>query len=276
MKIHYSSLGVVDSLDVKYTLGNNTDTNIETDLVKAHVELDRGRRSRRTRDFLRVGDDPVVTKSKKSNEVVECDDDNGSNSGAFDKENHREHRTFTKKESVRAKKRKKPRPEGPRPAPTKKRKNKPLKAGNANIAPAELSKDYNNGTAADKTTGIPKYVITKGTDSIGPISPLVAGTGATEENENNCNSNTENRRSVSYEDDTCSKSRAASSLAAHIPDSAEECEAQQTLKSVYDGHVQEATNYINSLVGPPQESSQRQKMFSPPPVKTAAQLAEDE
>ena len=275
MKIHYSSLGVVDSLDVKYTLGNSTDTNIETDLVKPHVELDRGRRSRRSRDFLKVGDDPVAAKSKKSQKVVELACDDVSDSEALNKENHYDHFASMKKKSVPAKKRKKPRPEGPRPEPTKKRKNKPLKAARTNVVTEKGSKHDNQDAATDDSNDIPKYIITKGSESVGPISPLVAGTGATEGNESVCNTITQNHRSVSEEDDTCSKSRVASSLVA-VPVSQDvtEYETHKTLKTVYDGHVREATNYINSLVGPPQ--SQIQKTFSPPPAKTAAQRAEDE
>lgn len=265
VKIHYSSLGVVDSLDVKYTLANNTDTNLATDLVKAHVELDRGRRSRRSREFLKVGDDRVAAKTKKSKPDV--DDDEESNADACNKENH-DGLASAKIDAVPPKKRKKPRPEGPRPEPAKKHKNKPLKAGNTNTAAnKETQKSKakpNNEGAASESSGIPKYVITKGSESMGAISPLVAGT--TEGNQNICTSNTQNRRSVSDEDDTCSKSRAASSSAAAPV-------AQNALKSVYDGHVRDATNYINSLVGPPQAES---KPFSPPPAKTAAQLAEEE
>ena len=255
----------MDSLDVKYTLANNTDTNLETDLVKAHVELDRGRRSRRSREFLKVGDDPVAAKTKKSKPGV--DDGDESDADACNKENQ-DGIVSTRIDAIPAKKRKKPRPEGPRPEPAKKRKNKPLKAANANNAANKESQQSkakrNNKGSASESSGIPKYVITKGSESMGAISPLVAGT--TEGNKNICTSNTQNRRSVSDEDDTCSKSKAASYSAAAPA-------AQNALKTVYDGHVRDATNYINSLVGPPQAES---KPFSPPPAKTAAQLAEEE
>ena len=288
MKIHYSSLGVVDSLDVRYTLGNNTDTNLETDLVKAHIELDRGRRSRRSRDFLKVGDDPAASQGKKKPKATTkaiSDDDDDDDDEVYvedDKENQTDPpKTTTKvtKKAIPAKKRKKPCPEGPRPALSKKRKNKLLKATTANIAaPKNTKKDKTAGNseeAVEETSDIPKYIVTRGAESLGPISPLVAGT--TEKDNKRDSSITQNRRSISDEEETCIKSKAANSVEPAAQD-AEEYGGRKTLKNVYDGQIQEASKYVNSLVGGPQPEAmpKKPKPFSPPPVKTAEQVAEEE
>ena len=69
-RVHYlnndSSGGVVQSLDVKYTVTGGSDLHLDPDLVKPHQELSRQGRSRRSRDFFAPTTTTAV--SKKDND----------------------------------------------------------------------------------------------------------------------------------------------------------------------------------------------------------------
>lgn len=297
IKIHFSSLGIVDSLDVKYTLRNNTDTNLETDLVKAHVELDRGRRSRRSREFLKVGD--KVKKSTKTRTDVDAEDvDVVEQEEVDDKENQCQAATKATKKAAAAKKRRKPCPEGPRPAANKKRKNKAPKAAVTKPKKInQLTPETEEESCQDSNDNdIPEFIVTKSTPAVGPMSPLLACTANANEvaksdvSKKKNTSATKKSPSVSDEElEVCSKLKAASSVipvnaAAKGGQYAVGYDNRKTLKSVYDGHVQEATDYINSLVGGcgtggaqfmKNVPEKKAKSFGPPPTKTAEQIAEE-
>lgn len=261
-------MGVVDSLDVKYTLGNNTDTNLETDLVEPHIELDRGRRSRRSRDFIQVGDNGPKVKNKAAKKQVaetpKTDEDNEEEKNdeekCCDKENVVEAKrpaAAKKKPAPKEKRRKKPYPEGARPTAGKKKKQH-LKVSTAAIHSNKQDKctgrkSVDTTASADKTD-VPMYIVTRGLE--GPISPLMAGTTP---------------QNAAAAQDVSSRSVSDEEYQAIGPDTTVRTNA---LKNVYNGYVQEANTYITSLVGPPKK--QAAKTFAPPPAKTAEEIAEDE
>lgn len=259
MQIHHSSVGIVDSLDVKYTLGGGTDTNLETDLVKPHVELDRGRRSRKARDFFTVEERDLApktkskSKEKKDPQILKTTTDS-------DKENAKPRLVVPKQKAARRneqlpdakaqKKRKTPKASQPEKSAaatvSRESQQNPRKSKNKEKQLVQKEKT-NNGIQKqaprleDKIkisrSSIPEYIDTSDISVSQTVSPLMDGAGD--------HSNIASRTLQQISDaDSYSFSNNGASVVKHVP-----AAERKTLKHVYDNQVQDASDYINNLIG---------------------------
>jgi hypothetical protein len=62
--IDYCQHGYVETVDVKYVVGSGTDTKVDLDFIRPHVELERNSRSRRGRDIYVSTSNPVNSQSE--------------------------------------------------------------------------------------------------------------------------------------------------------------------------------------------------------------------
>ncbi|CAB9518753.1 expressed unknown protein [Seminavis robusta] len=293
VKIHYSSLGVVDGLDVKYTLNNSTDKNLEADLVTPHVELDRGRRSRRSREFLTM-EQPSVKKrcvskrnqptpvaydedsSEDENEdSSECEDENEDSS-----EDEKENKCCgdSKSNSIKA-----------RADANKSRRNEIF---TKNVAGKQSDRDplkqkYSNNrreiAAAPQTTKkpfrksspvalaspakkckppsieVPRLVVTNAIQLGVSVSPLAGGAS------NDNRRQTSSHAAVSNDEISTHVSRCpkqAKTNHASIPNL-----GGAKLKRSYDRDIQEGSIFLNDIVASKPTTVAAKKPAPPPPVR---------
>ena len=327
IQIHYSSVGIVDSIDVKYTLGGGIDTNLETDLVKPHIELERGRRSRRGRDFFTVEAPAPAPAASKCNKNVEHNKENSEPttktswkkkaSKTEDAENSSsEAQTLQKKRKKQATK--PPRAsseddESPLPADASNtggaaaKKKKQKKAPNEKVTAAAATKKKAappkpENKLTKSRSSIPKFIGTSDTVVVKTVSPLNDGgtgdpsSGLRQQPWRISDNGSTGMSQASFSSTKANKAQRTPSPAvfhnnSKTADTADPIVERKTLKHVYEGHVQDAKEYIDYLMGSNDKNNSSSKpkaqqekqpprpevpRFVKPPEKTAEQRLEEE
>lgn len=234
VNIHYSSLGVVDSLDVRYTLGKTIDTNLDTELVKAHIELSRGRRSRKGRAFL--ASEYVEKEDTKTAPQEEKENDNPAKNRKVPASTTAKLKSASTKPAQHSKKKRskgcKPRDKAPSERMPKKKRSK--SNGNTTSAKSMTTAAATNDRARD---GVPEFVLAKPSSPFGTLSPLghVPKCDAPSQfpSEEHTSNATNRARACTEMKEAISKIE------------------RKTLKNVFEDQMQDAACYIDSLVGGP-------------------------
>jgi hypothetical protein len=261
VQIHYSSLGVVDGLDVKYTLCNRTDTHLEAGLVTPHVELDRGGRSRRERAIMNIGQQTGV-KNLAVPPAGEGESEEKENKGF---EAISENSKAAKKEKKRQLGRTVPHQKQPTVHGKSKTFKKPKAATNPTSSKARKCTSENSSLSksfAGEKASIPRLVITNTATSNIVVSPLPDGNG--------------NSKSyhLMWEDEADTNDVSGHPLVAVAAGTNEE--QQRTLKRSFENNMQEASKYVEMIVGKPTTSTAEKPAVPPRAEKSQSQLLEEE
>jgi len=280
VKVCVSSLGVVDSLDVKYVLDNNTDTNLEPDLVKPHTQLDRGRRSRKGRDFIKIGaaeKNPTKNPKRKSPTAKGAEEENKENQPSV---NNRKKGSSGDEDKTTKKRTAQSSSSGSNSKPSKMKKKSTIFT-KATVASSKTKADYKSkkhehvsnrersnlvATAVSREVDpVPSVIVTETVTVVTQLSPLPGGSRHAASTlafpwKNSTNASytkpsSEMSKTATYE---CHEGEAKMPLelsSAAFYGATTSLEAgKKLLTDVYQHQVCEANIYINNLVGVPQKS----------------------
>lgn len=277
ININYSSLGVVDTLDVKYTLNKTIDTNLDTELVKPHIELSRGRRSRKGRDFLADQYGPtknpppentaIAIEDEKENETPVTEEQpaksskkkisKAKSSEAIEKSTTKKTKkgktdtNLSQREELPKKKRRKPNGNGTKTTA------KPSKANTKTPVVTE-AEDYS------LPEGIPRVVHPKSALAPGDLSPL--GPAAT-------NRGTPSKYPPVSEEKPSSDVARIDVLEDRNVEGVVGKIERKTMQSIFDEQMQEAACYVDSLVGGKHRKQSATEDTKPPPTVPAVSAA---